>query len=189
MRNIKFEVPTKSTVSEENKAILEKIEGSVGFIPNIYATYAYSKNALGRYTAFANGKSSLTNKEKEVVNLVVSQLNGCTYCLAAHTAIGKMNGFSEEEILEIRGGKAEFNAKFDALARLTGSIVKQAGKIEDSDIEAYFEAGYSKENLVDTILAIGEKSITNILHNVTKIPVDFPEAPSLVGDEISISNP
>lgn len=179
MSNTKFEVPTKATVSEENKAILEKIESGVGFIPNIYATYALSKNALSRYTNFANGKTSLNNKEKEVVNLVVSQVNGCTYCLAAHTAIGKMNGFSDEEILEIRKGTALFNSKFDALAKLAKSIMVNAGKIDDSVLESFFEAGYTKENLVDTILAIGEKAITNMLHNVTKVPVDFPEAAPL----------
>lgn len=179
MSNRKFEVPTKSTVSEENKAILENIEKGVGFVPNIYATYALSDNALGRYTAFANGKTSLNNKEKEVVNLVVSQINGCTYCQAAHTAIGKMNGFTDEQILEIRKGAAPFNPKFDALAKLSKSIIENAGKIDDEVLENYFEAGYTKENLVDTIVAIGEKAITNMLHNVTKIPIDFPEAPSL----------
>lgn len=179
MSNTKFEVPGKATVSSENREILEKIESGVGFIPNIYATYAYSKNALARYTAFANGKTSLNNKEKEVVNLVVSQINGCTYCLAAHTAIGKMNGFSDEEVLEIRKGKAAFNPKFDALAKLTKSVMENAGKIDDKVLENFFEAGYDKENLVDTIVAVGEKAITNMLHNVTKVPIDFPEAAPL----------
>jgi len=179
MSNTKFEVPTKSTVSEENKAILENIEKGVGFVPNIYATYALSNNALARYTSFANGKTSLKNKEKEVVNLVVSQINGCTYCQAAHTAIGKMNGFTDEQILEIRKSAATFDPKFDALAKLSKSIVENAGKIDDKVLETYFEAGYTKENLVDTIVAIGEKAITNMLHNVTKIPIDFPEAPAL----------
>jgi uncharacterized peroxidase-related enzyme len=179
MSKINFEVPTKSSVSTENREILEKIESGVGFIPNIYATYAHSKNALARYTAFANGKTSLNNKEKEVINLVVSQVNGCTYCLAAHTAIGKMNGFSDDEILEIRNGKASFHPKFDALAKLSESIIENAGKIGDEVLENFFEAGYDKENLIDTIVAIGEKAITNMLHNVTKIPIDFPEAESL----------
>jgi len=179
MQNTKFKVPTKSTVSEENKAILEKMESNIGFIPNIYATYALSNNALARYTSFANGKTSLNNKEKEVVNLVVSQINGCTYCLAAHTALGKMNGFSDEEILEIRKGTAAFHPKFDALAKFSKSVLKSAGKIEDHVLEDFFEAGYTKENLVDTLLAIGEKTITNMLHNVTRVPVDFPEAASL----------
>jgi uncharacterized peroxidase-related enzyme len=179
MSNVKFEVPTKATVSEENKAILEKIEAGVGFIPNIYATYALSTNALARYSTFANGKTSLNNKEKEVVNLVVSQKNGCTYCLAAHTAIGKMNGFTDEDILEIRKGSAPFNAKLDALAKFTKSVVENAGNVEEKALENFFEAGYTKENMVDTILGIGEKAITNMLHNITKIPIDFPEAARL----------
>jgi uncharacterized peroxidase-related enzyme len=179
MLNTKFKVPTKSTVSEKNKTILEKMESNIGFIPNIYATYALSDNALLRYTSFANGKTSLSNKEKEVVNLVVSQINGCTYCLAAHTALGKMNGFSDEEILEIRKGTATFHSKFNALAKFSKSVLESAGKIEEHVLENFFKEGYTQENLVDTLLAIGEKNITNMLHNVTKVPVDFPEASSL----------
>jgi alkylhydroperoxidase family enzyme len=65
------------------------LTAKLGFVPNIYATYAFSKDALARYMSFAGGKTSLNAKEKEAINLIVSQVNGCKYCLAAHTAIGK----------------------------------------------------------------------------------------------------
>lgn len=174
-----FDVPTRDEVTEQNQQIFDDFESKVGFVPNIYATYAYSDHAPERYLTFANGKTSLNNKEKEVINLVVSQVNGCTYCQAAHTAIGKMNGFSEEQTIELRSGKASFDDKLDALVKLTGAIAENRGNISDDVLSNFFEAGYTKENLVDVILNVGEKTTTNLLHNVTQIPVDFPAAPEL----------
>lgn len=174
-----FNVPTRDEVTEQNQQIFDDLESKVGFVPNIYATYAYSEHAPARYLAFANGKTSLNNKEKEVVNLAVSQANGCTYCQAAHTAIGKMNGFSEAQTIELRKGQAPFNEKFDALAKLAKAVAENRGIISDDILENFFNAGYTKENLVDTIVAIGDKTTTNFLHNVTDIPVDFPAAPEL----------
>jgi uncharacterized peroxidase-related enzyme len=175
----KFEVPTREQVAPANQEIFDNLKKNLGFVPNIYATYAHSDYALSRYLTFAGGKTSLNNKEKEVINLVVSQVNGCTYCQAAHTAIGKMNGFTDDQILEIRRGKAPFDPKFDALAKLAKSIITRRGKINDDELEAFFEAGYTKENLIDLIVAVGEKTITNLLHNITGIPLDFPAAPEL----------
>jgi len=174
-----FNVPTRDNVSEQNNQIFDDLESKLGFVPNIYATYAYSDHAPARYLTFSNGKTSLNNKEKEVINLVVSQVNGCTYCQAAHTQLGKMNGFSEEETIELRQGRATFDSKLDALVKLAKSIAKHHGNITDDELERFFDAGYTKENLVDVIVNIGEKATTNFLHNVTRIPVDFPAAPEL----------
>ncbi|MEX0660465.1 MAG: carboxymuconolactone decarboxylase family protein [Balneolaceae bacterium] len=174
-----FKVPTRDEVSDQNKEIFDDLKSKLDFVPNIYATYALSDNAPARYLTFANGKTSLNNKEKEVINLVTSQVNECTYCQAAHTALGKMNGFTEEQTIELRQGKASFNEKFDALAKLTKAIAENRGKISDDVLDTFFEAGYTKENLVDAIVNIGEKATTNFLHNVTEVPVDFPAAPEL----------
>ena len=174
-----FNVPTREEVSEQNQKIFDDLESKVGFVPNIYATYANSDHAPARYLTFANGKTSLNNKEKEVINLVTSQVNGCTYCQAAHTAIGKMNGFTEEQTIELRRGQASFDDKLDALAKLTKAIAENRGKISDELLQNFFDAGYTKENLVDAIVNIGEKATTNLLHNVTDVPIDFPAAPEL----------
>jgi len=174
-----FNVPERSEVTEQNQNIFDDLESKLDFVPNIYATYAHSDNALGRYLTFANGKTSLNNKEKEIVNLVVSQVNGCTYCQAAHTALGKMNGFTEEQTVVLRKGHAPFNETFDALARLVKEIAENRGRVSDKALQNFFDAGYDKENLVDVIVNVGEKATTNFLHNVTQIPVDFPESPEL----------
>jgi len=174
-----FKVPTREEVTDQNKKIFDDLEEKLGFVPNIYATYAYSDNAPSRYLTFANGKTSINNKEKEVINLVVSQVNGCTYCQAAHTQLGKMNGFSEEQTIELRKGHAPFDEKLDALVKLAKEIAENRGKVSEESLKNFFNAGYSKENLVDLILNVGEKATTNFLHNVTGISVDFPEAPEL----------
>jgi uncharacterized peroxidase-related enzyme len=172
-----FKVPTRDNVSPENQKIFDSFQSKLGFVPNIYATYAYSNNALSRYLAFANGKTSLNNKEKEVVNLVVSQVNNCTYCLAAHTAIGKMNGFSDDQIIEIRKGEASFDPKIDALVKVAKEIISNRGIVSETALTVFYSAGYTNEHLVDLIVAVGEKTITNFLHKVTNVPVDFPAAP------------
>jgi uncharacterized peroxidase-related enzyme len=174
-----FNVPTRDEVTEQNQQIFDDLKSKVGFVPNIYATYAYSKHAPARYLAFANGKTSLNNKEKEAINLVTSQVNGCTYCLAAHTQIGKMNGFTDEQILELRQGEATFDDKLDALVKLAGAITANRGNVSDDVLSGFFDAGYTRENLIDVIVNVGEKTVTNFLHNVTEIPVDFPAAPEL----------
>jgi AhpD family alkylhydroperoxidase len=174
-----FTVPTRDEVSPVNQALFDNLKKGVGMVPNLYATLAYSEHALGSYMAFQGAKSSVTGKAREVVNLVVSQVNACEYCLAAHTAIGKMSGFTDAQVLEIRSGKASFDGKLDALARLVKSIAVQRGHADPALVDAFFTAGWTKENLVDVIVIIGDKTVTNYLHGVTRVPVDFPAAPKL----------
>lgn len=174
-----FQVPTREQVAPSNQAIFDQLQKGLGFVPNLYATFAYSDTALGDYLALQNRKSSLRAKEREVINLVVSQVNECDYCLAAHTALGKMNGFNDEQILELRTGSASFDTKMDALATFVRDTTIQRGKPSASSVEALFAAGYTEANLVDILVVIGDKIISNFLYGVTQIPVDFPAAAEL----------
>jgi len=174
-----FNVPTREEVSESNQSIFDNLQKNLGFVPNLYATYAYSDTALGDYLALQNRKSSLSAKEREVINLATSQVNECSYCLAAHTALGKMNGFNDEQILELREGRLSVNEKFDALAGFVRNIVINRSKPDTAVVDRLFEVGYTKENLVDIIVVIGDKIISNFIHGTTQIPVDFPAAPEL----------
>jgi uncharacterized peroxidase-related enzyme len=175
-----FNVPTREEVSENNQAIFDNLKGALGFVPNLYAYYAKNDTALADYLALQNRKSSLKAKEKEVINLVTSQINGCRYCQSAHTALGKMNGFSEEQILEIRGGSAAFDAKFDALAQFTKSVVENKGNASQTTKDAFFAAGYSEANMIDVVMVVGDRVISNYIHNLTGFAIDFPLAPELV---------
>ena len=174
-----FQVPVREQMSENNLPTFDAIQKGLGFVPNLFATLGLSDNGLKRYISFQNDKSSLSNKEKEVVNLAVSEVNNCKYCKAAHTAIGKMNGFTDEQVLELRSGKASFDTKFDALAKLAKNITSTRGHIDQSILDSYFSAGYNQGNLIDVIIQIGEKTITNYLHSITLVPIDFPEVPQI----------
>jgi uncharacterized peroxidase-related enzyme len=172
-------VPTRNDVSAGNQALFDALKKQLGFVPNLYATIAHSETALGTYLALQSAKSSLNAKEREVINLVVSQVNECRYCLAAHTAIGKMVGFSDAQIIEVRKGRASFDAKLDALAVLVRSMAANRGKADATSKDRFFAAGYTEGHLVDAIVVVGDKIITNYLHAATQVPVDFPEAPQL----------
>lgn len=175
----KFSIPTRTEVSENNQILFDTLSKNIGFVPNLYAYFAKNDTALGDYLDLQNRKSTLKAKEKEVVNLVTSQINGCLYCQSAHTVIAQMNGFSQEQILEIRQGFASFDAKIDALAKLTASIVENRGKASQNTKDAFFSAGYSEANLLDVLMLIGDKSISNYIHNLANFPIDFPIAPQI----------
>jgi uncharacterized peroxidase-related enzyme len=174
-----FNVPTKNEVSEDNQIIFTQIEKKLGFVPNVYASLAHSDTALGNFLAFGSSKTSFSAKENEVINLVVSQINDCTYCLAAHSAIGKMNGFSEDEILELRAGTASFDPKLDALVKLAKYTAENKGAATAAILENFYAQGYTKGSLADAILIIGEITITNYFNNAIEVAIDFPEAQAL----------
>ncbi len=133
---------------------------ALGFVPNLFATIAYSKNGLERFLAYQNAKTSLSNKEKEAVNLIVSQVNECIYCQSAHLVLGKMNGFSEDQLLDIRNGKSS-DIKLNALVKLAADITANRGRASEDNVADFFAQGYTKENLVDLTLQISDKTAMN----------------------------
>ncbi|MCG8573752.1 MAG: carboxymuconolactone decarboxylase family protein [Flavobacteriales bacterium] len=175
----KFEVPGRGEVSANNQAIFDQLEKGLGFVPNLYAYYAKNETALADYLALQNRKSTLKAKEREVVNLVVSQYNGCRYCQSAHTQLGKMNGFTDEQVLEIRSGRASFDEKLDALAKFTLSAVANNGRVSEEAKENFFAAGYDEANMIDAVIVIGDKIISNYIHNIAQFEIDFPLAQPL----------
>jgi uncharacterized peroxidase-related enzyme len=174
-----FLVPTREQVTPNNKVLFDNLQKALGFVPNLYATIAYSANGLERFLAYQNAKTSLSNKEKEAVNLIVSQVNGCVYCQSAHMVLGKMNGFTPEQLLEIREGKSS-NTKLNALVGLAADITRNRGRAGSEAVDNFFAQGYTEENLVDLVLQVSDKTAMNYLHNLTEIPVDFPLAPALL---------
>lgn len=174
-----FPIPQREQVSPANQANFDNLKKAVGFVPNLFAIFAHSENGLGNYLTLQNGKTSLRAKEREVINLVTSQVNGCAYCLSAHTAIAKMSGFTDEQILEIRRAEVTFDPKLDALAKLVKGIVENRGHADEQLIENFYNAGYNKGSLIEATIVIGDKTITNYLHALTDIPIDWPVAPEL----------
>ncbi|WCT14271.1 carboxymuconolactone decarboxylase family protein [Mucilaginibacter jinjuensis] len=174
-----FKAPSKSEVSETNQHIFDNLEKNLGMVPNLYAYFGKNETALADYLALQSRKNTLSGKEREVIKLVVSQVNNCIYCLSAHTVVGKMNGFTDDQVLEIRKAAVTFDAKLAALAIFVKQTTESRGEPSPDSVEALFNAGYKEANLIDILIVIGDKIISNYLHKITKLPVDFPVAPEL----------
>jgi len=176
-----FTVPTRDQVSAQNQQLFDTLQKGLGFVPNLYATFGLSDNGLGAYLTFQQSqtKGAFKAKEREAINLVVSQVNECVYCLAAHTALGKMNGFSDQQMLQLRAGYADFDPKLDALVKLAQAITETKGHPATELVDSYIAAGYAQSSVIDLILMVGDKIMSNYLHSMTNIPVDFPAAPAL----------
>ena len=178
MRTIK--VPTRDQVDAKAQQILDKVKSQLGMVPNLYATIAYSSDTLENYLNYSSkvGKDSFSGKEMEAIKLAVSEVNGCEYCLAAHTAIAKMNGFTEDETIQLRDGSIA-DAKLNTLSTLAAEVAQNRGKASQNKLDEFFAAGYDEKALIDFLAVVMEISFTNYTHNLTQVPVDFPKAKSL----------
>lgn len=170
-----FVLPAEQNISEKHKAIFEELKGLFGTVPNIFVAFASSENGLENYFNYLTQKSSLSDREREVVNLIVSQVNQCQYCLSFHSAIASRLGFTSEQILDIRANDIQFDRKLKTVAALAQNIAITKGKIVGGILEDFYEAGYDQGNLVDVVLAVGNITTLNLLYAITNVPIDWPK--------------
>lgn len=159
--------------------LFSSIKASIGMVPNAFLTAGTSSPlALGAALALdgALHKGSLSVKEIEVIKLAVSEVAACDYCLGAHTAIGKKAGLSREMILAVRHGTPSGDARFDALSTFARHLVSTRDTVPAAVVTAVKEAGYSDEQIVDTLLAVTSITFTNLINRVNDTPLDFPVA-------------
>jgi AhpD family alkylhydroperoxidase len=178
MKNL--EALKREQVRTETQEVFDTLKKKVGFVPNIYATTANSHKAL---TGLLNLDNTLrggafNGKEIEAIALAVAETNNCGYCLAAHTAVGKLQGFSEDETVGIRTGEVE-DKKLKALTDLSKAITETRGFPEQQLIDKFFEAGYNKAALAELIGWIAVNTITNYTNHIAGTEIDFPKAPAL----------
>ena len=174
-------VPEKEQLSFGAQSILEFIEKKMGKIPNLYATIGYSSSALKSMLeteASLAHDTSFTTKEREAINLIVSQVNECDYCLAAHTTLAKMRGFTEDDTLEIRKGSFS-EEKLDAVIKLAQSIANNKGNAGNGALENFFNAGFDEKALIELTALVALRSFTNYVFANTRIPIDFPLAQAI----------
>lgn len=148
----------------------------MGKIPNLYATIGYSSSALKAMLeteASLSHDSSFSAKEREAINLIVSQVNNCDYCLAAHTMLAKMKGFTDDDTIAVRKGEYA-DAKLNSVLKLAKSISSNKGAADDSALQNFFEAGYDEKALIELNALIALRSFTNYVFANTQIPIDFP---------------
>jgi len=163
-----------------SQAIFNNVKSKIGMLPNLYATMGVSDKLLGGFLSFTDTLKSgeLSGKEYEAVALTTSQVNDCAYCLSAHTAIGKMNGFTEEETLDIRNNSI-VDSKLNALVILASELADRKGKASDDTINNFFEAGYSKAAFAEVIGIVSLTIITNTVYHNGGFEIDFPKAQNI----------
>ncbi len=137
------------------------------------ATQAYLK--MGE--ALSNG--ALGAREREIVQLAVSQENGCNYCLAAHTMLGTNAGLSEQQTLGARKGSIQDDPKLDALAKFAKALHEKKGFVSDDDLKRFRDAGWDDAAIVETVANYAQATFSNYFNHVHESPVDLPEAPAL----------
>ena len=180
MANIK--VPTNEQVDTKAQGIFANLKKQLGTVPNLYATIGYSSDTLENFLGFSGkaGKGTFSNKEVEAIKLAVSEANACQYCLAAHTALAKMNGFNEAETLQLRAATIADN-RLNVITSLARSIAENRGHADPETLERFFNNGFNEQALVDLVAVVTAVTFTNYIHGTTKVPVDFPKAQALEG--------
>lgn len=176
MKNVtKISVPTKNDVNEKSQELFDQLNSQLGMVPNLYATIGYSSNALENFLTFSGnaGKGTFSNKEIEAIKLAVSQANNCIYCKSAHTAIAKMNGFSDTEAAELRNATIA-DPKLKVLTTLAKQVAEKSGHVDAELRESFFELGYDAKALMDFIAVVIAITFTNYAHALTQVDVDFP---------------
>jgi len=178
-----FEIPSYEQAAPEAQATFNTLKKVAGKVPNLYATIGYSANALNSYLAFvqAQARGSFRAKEREAVYLIVSQLNGCPYCLASHTQSAIKNGWTEEETLLLRSGKIS-DPRWQVLYKFIKSVIDQKGEVSQDILDAFFNLGYAEPQVMDLMVLISIMTFTNYVYRLVRVPIDFPLSKPLILD-------
>lgn len=158
------------------RSVLEGAQAQIGFIPNMYANMAHSpgllETYLDGYTRF-RAESGFTPAEQEVVFLTISRDNGCEYCVGAHSVLADTQSKLAREATDaIRDGKPIPDPKMEALSRFTSRMLATRGLPRTEDVRAFLQAGYAEQQVLEVILAIAVKTLSNYANHVFHTPLD-----------------
>ena len=171
-----YTLHTEETAPEASKPTMKKAKAAFGMLPNLMATMAESPASIEAYFTLMGiyEKSGFTPAEKQVVLMTNNRLNGCTYCMAAHSAISKSQGVPNEVVAELRAGSSLTDPKLDALRRFSEAVFVGRGVVDDEDLGAFLSAGYTKANVLEVVVGTALKVLSNYSQKFTKAPVDSP---------------
>ncbi len=175
-------IPTRDASPAGSQHLLDGVGAKLGVIPNLFRLVGNSPAALEGYLGLSTALNrTLDLKTRERIALAVAQVNGCDYCLSAHTYIGlNMARLDPAEIaLARQGGSAD--ARADAAVRFARQVAETRGQVSDADLEAVKRAGFTDANVVEIVLVIAENVLTNLINNVARTDIDFPVVTAAAG--------
>jgi len=165
---------TPSTAPAESHNILLGYLDRFGFIPNVAAVMAQSPATLKGYveTYELLGKTDFTPAEQQLIFLAVSRANLCPYCVAAHSTVGKMMGLDDQTITAVRDGIPILNAKLSAIATFATKLVESRGCVSQNATNDFLAAGHTEAQILEVILGVSTKTISNYVNHISKTPLD-----------------
>jgi len=154
--------------------LLENTQAKFGFVPNLMGVMANAPALAEAYGALGKffEATSFNATERQVVLLAASRVNGCHYCMAAHSAIALMQKVPEDVVAALRGDQPIADAKLDALRQLTVAIVESRGWPEESTISAFLAAGYKASQVLEVVLGVGMKILSNYTNHIAHVQLD-----------------
>ncbi|MBI5258236.1 MAG: peroxidase-related enzyme [Burkholderiales bacterium] len=167
-----------TTATPAAGALLQNIHQAFGATPNMFKAVAHSPAALQMmWSAFgALGGGALPARLGEQIAVAVAERNGCDYCLAAHTALGRKAGASADEMRDAQAGESA-DPKTQAALRFALQLVNQRGHVAEADVAALRDAGFDEPQLVEIVAHVALNLFTNYVNVALAVPVDFPAVP------------
>jgi uncharacterized peroxidase-related enzyme len=169
-----FPIHTFETAPEASRPFIDGAKKAFGLVPNLIGEFAESPAVVEGYLALAAAyqKSSLTPLEREVVLIAASVENSCHYCVAAHTTVTQGQKLDQAVIGQVRAGGPIADPKLEALRSFATKLVRERGWASDADVQEFLRAGYSRANVLEVILGIGLKTISNYTNHIAETPLD-----------------
>jgi uncharacterized peroxidase-related enzyme len=159
-----------------SQPLLEAVKKQLGVVPNLFRLVGNSPAALEGYLGLngALARGALEAPTRERIALAVAEVNGCDYCLSAHSYLGKnLAKLSDAEIAANRdGGSAD--PKADAAVRFAVELVNSRGHVSEADVKAVRQAGYSDAQVIEIVLHVALNTLTNYVNEMAKTEIDFP---------------
>jgi len=170
----KFTLHDLDSAPEGSKPLLEKFLSDFGRIIGFYGMLAESPEALRGYKALSDAfdDSTLSDDEKTVVWQTINVEHECHYCVPAHTSMAKAMKISDELNDALRDENPLLDSKLEALRDFTLILVRNRGHATDAEIKAFLDAGYTRQNILEVVLGISEKVLSNYVNHLTKTPID-----------------
>jgi uncharacterized peroxidase-related enzyme len=171
----RLNIPTLDEVPEASKPILAAVHKQLGVVPNLFRLIGTSPAALEGFVS-NNGAlaKTLDVKTRERIALTVAQVNGCDYCLSAHSYLAlNLAKISPQEIALNRRGQSG-DPQADAAVRFATKVTRERGHVAEADLRAVRAAGFSDAQIVEIVAVVAENCFTNFLNEVVKTDIDFP---------------
>ncbi len=158
------------------RPLLEKAQAELGFVPNMYSRMA---NAPGLLSTYVHGyklfrqESGFSAVEQEVVFLAISVENNCEYCVAAHSLVADAMSKVPPAVTDaIRDRRMVPDAKLSALADFARTMVATRGQPTGRAVESFLAAGYTEQDVLQVILAVSMKTLSNYANHLFHTPID-----------------